>query len=243
MKEFPWPVFACLGILVLSSLALSAGPDLARAADPGSAAVKFAGAAALALAVTALGLIVSRRTGFRTPLLDRLFSKRREPIPAARWMAESIGPGAAVGAIGLAAMKLLFLTANPAWRAAWAEEGARPIGTRLALCFEAAVQEEVLYRLLFLSLFVWILSRFLKREASSPVLFSAANAGSALLFGLAHLAKPFPLGTAQIAGIVLVNGTAALVFGWLYRRRGLESALAAHFTADFILRVAGHAMI
>jgi membrane protease YdiL (CAAX protease family) len=35
----------------------------------------------------------------------------------------------------------------------------------------------------------------------------------------------------------------ALGFGWLYRRRGLESAISAHFVADIVLRVLGHAVL
>jgi membrane protease YdiL (CAAX protease family) len=36
---------------------------------------------------------------------------------------------------------------------------------------------------------------------------------------------------------LLLNGIAGLAFGWLYWKRGLEMAMIAHFTGDFILLV------
>jgi membrane protease YdiL (CAAX protease family) len=34
-----------------------------------------------------------------------------------------------------------------------------------------------------------------------------------------------------------LNGLAGVAFGWLYWKRGLESAIVAHFSADIILHV------
>ncbi len=36
-----------------------------------------------------------------------------------------------------------------------------------------------------------------------------------------------------------LNGIAAVSFGYLYWKRGLESAMIAHFCADFVLYVVG----
>jgi membrane protease YdiL (CAAX protease family) len=34
-----------------------------------------------------------------------------------------------------------------------------------------------------------------------------------------------------------LNGLGGLAFGWLYWKRGLESAIMAHFSADIVLHV------
>jgi hypothetical protein len=34
-----------------------------------------------------------------------------------------------------------------------------------------------------------------------------------------------------------LNGLGGLAFGWLYWKRGLESAMMAHFSADIVLHV------
>jgi len=38
---------------------------------------------------------------------------------------------------------------------------------------------------------------------------------------------------------LMLNGIAAVSFGYLYWKRGLESAMIAHFCADFVIYVIG----
>ncbi len=68
-----------------------------------------------------------------------------------------------------------------------------------------------------------------------------ANIGAAVLFGLGHLpavaALGWPMDPLVITRAVVLNGLAGVVFGWLYWRRGLESAMLAHFSADMVLHV------
>ena len=42
---------------------------------------------------------------------------------------------------------------------------------------------------------------------------------------------------------VALNGIAAIPFGYLYWRRGLEAAMIAHFCADFSIYVVGVAFL
>jgi len=70
--------------------------------------------------------------------------------------------------------------------------------------------------------------------------FWAANIVTALLFGLGHLpatAAIVPLTAPLVVRAVVLNGAAGLVFGWLYKRFGLEWAMASHFGADLVLHV------
>jgi membrane protease YdiL (CAAX protease family) len=61
---------------------------------------------------------------------------------------------------------------------------------------------------------------------------------AAIIFGLGHL----PI-TASLVAItplivlraIVLNGIGGIVFGWLFWKRGLESAMIAHFTADIFL--------
>jgi membrane protease YdiL (CAAX protease family) len=43
-------------------------------------------------------------------------------------------------------------------------------------------------------------------------------------------------GTVVIRAIVL-NGIGGIIFGWLYWKKGLESAMIAHFSADIVLHI------
>ena len=40
-----------------------------------------------------------------------------------------------------------------------------------------------------------------------------------------------------VARAIILNGIAGIAFGWLYWRKGLESAMISHFSADIVLHV------
>ena len=40
-----------------------------------------------------------------------------------------------------------------------------------------------------------------------------------------------------IARAIILNGIGGIVFGWLYWKKGLESAMVSHFTSDMVLHV------
>ncbi len=96
-----------------------------------------------------------------------------------------------------------------------------------------AVIEEVMLRLFMMSLIAFILHKLFekgKAETSTGVLITA-NIVSALLFATGHLPT-----TAVLMGLTpmivfrcfLLNGGFGLVFGWLYRKYGLQYAMVAH---------------
>ena len=64
---------------------------------------------------------------------------------------------------------------------------------------------------------------------------------AALLFAAGHLptaAQIWPLDAVVVTRTLSLNAIVGVVCGWLYYRRGLEHAMAAHFSADLILHVA-----
>ena len=73
------------------------------------------------------------------------------------------------------------------------------------------------------------------REIALPTdVFCAANIVTAVLFGLGHLpatAAIAPLSVALVVRAIVLNGTAGLVFGALYRRYGLEWAMTSHLAS------------
>ena len=112
------------------------------------------------------------------------------------------------------------------------------------MCFYGGFYEEIFSRLFLLSLVAWLISRSW-RSNSKPLTswaFWLANVIVAVLFGLGHLPSVslvMPITPLVVVAALTLNGLAALVFGWLYRQRGLEAAMIAHFTADFLLYAVG----
>ncbi len=119
-----------------------------------------------------------------------------------------------------------------------------PIWKRMLVCFYSGLDEEILTRLFLLTLFSWLGIRIFQKQKVrlSPATFWIANVMVAILFGLGHL--PSASRVMQITPGVIVlalalNGVAAISFGYLYWKRGLESAMIAHFCADFMVYVVG----
>ena len=112
----------------------------------------------------------------------------------------------------------------------------------LLASFYGGIAEEILLRLFVMSLLVW-LGYFLSKTADGKPtggVFWAANILAAVLFGLGHLpatALLVPMTPLIIFRAILLNGLIGVACGWLYWKRGLESAMITHFSADLILHV------
>ena len=107
----------------------------------------------------------------------------------------------------------------------------------------AAITEETLYRLFGLSLLAWLGGLLFHNSDGRPkqIVFWIANILFALGFGITHLQKVammgWPINPLVITYTLVLNAIGGLVFGWLYWKKGLESAVIAHFSADIVIHV------
>ena len=150
-------------------------------------------------------------------------------IPSPKRIAYSLLIGAAAGGVVLAALAPMGLQSRltadakvPAWK--W-----------LIIAFDAAVLEEIVFRLFIVSFVVWLLARFIKR----PVAIWIALIVGALLFGAAHLGRWSAMGPAVITASMAVNAFAAIVLGLVYVKWGIEAAMITHFAADIVVHLIG----
>ena len=102
----------------------------------------------------------------------------------------------------------------------------------------AGVREEIFMRLFLMTIFAW-LAGLLQREQDGrpgPRAMWFAVILSAFLFGLDHIddvvATPEIYGA--LVNLFLVTTMFGIVFGWLYWKQGLESAILAHFMVDAV---------
>ncbi len=108
--------------------------------------------------------------------------------------------------------------------------------------FYGGIAEEIQLRLFAMSFFMW-LGRFVSKTPDgkpTSIVFWIANILAAILFGLGHLPMTsllVPITPLIITRAVVLNGLIGIVCGWLFWKRGLESAMIAHFSADLILHV------
>jgi hypothetical protein len=255
-ERFPWRLFwFLLVITILAALSvLPLAKDIAGAAisklevpDISLPLLIIAGViqnlGLLALMI-GLGLKLSRTLGLRTPVFESWLMGAPRPDLMRRLVAGLVA-GAAVGII----LVFCLVALVPRFPNLPFVIAARvPVWKRFLMCFYGGIYEEVLTRLFLLSLIAWIANRSWRKPADRlpSGVFWFANIFAAVLFGLGHLPSTslfMPITPLVVVAALLLNGIAGIVFGYLYRWLGLEAAMIAHFTADFVIYVAGASLL
>ena len=196
--------------------------------------------------LTLAGLFFANRTGLGAPIIEAWLDGenvwgRLKPV---------LLPSILVGIIGtlviLGLEVLVFQPAmnreSPAAAAALSLWYQPPAWMGLLASFFGGIAEEIQVRLFALSLLVWLASFIFKTPEGRPsaTAFWVANLLAAVLFGLGHLpltSMLAPLTPLIVTRAVVLNGLLGLAFGYLYWKRGLQSAMIAHFSADLLLHV------
>ena len=116
------------------------------------------------------------------------------------------------------------------------------LASRVLVIFYGGIYEELFLRLFILTVVTWFLWRLKKKEDGTPFTwtFYLGIILSALLFGLLHLsttALVMELTTIVIVRAIVLNGIPGVIFGWLYWKQGIESAIVSHIFADLTIHV------
>lgn len=113
----------------------------------------------------------------------------------------------------------------------------------IASVLYGGVIEEVMLRLFMMSLLAWLGWKLLFRQAEKAptAIIIAANIIAALLFAAGHLpATQMLFGTLTpllLLRCFLLNGGFGLLFGWLYRKHGIQYAMLGHATAHIVSKL------
>jgi hypothetical protein len=212
-----------------------AGPDLPGQLPASRPVMALVNALAVLLVYGSLGFWgrhLSLKLGF-PDLLDPVTSDRqRFVVPAL---------------IGIC-IGILFVVVD-SWLAS--QHGAEPLPhppfpTSLLASVVAGVGEELVFRLFFISFWVWLLSHVLLKRRAQTTVFWIIAAVSALAFAAAHLPSvmmmvgvdsitelPSPL----VAEIFLLNGIVSLAAASYFKRAGFLAAAGIHFWTDVVWHV------
>ena len=148
--------------------------------------------------------------------------------------------GAALGALLLGLQAVLTPLLPEAVRRSYEAASIPSPWEGFLASISAGDNEEVLFRLGLVTLFVFLGARLLRQgdRPTTGVVWTAMVLAT-LLFGAVHLPHAAALGgglPASLKAFVLLgNGLGGLVFGWLYWKRGLLAAVTAHFAVDLVL--------
>ena len=190
----------------------------------------------LALATWA-GVALAPNVGFRAPLFEA--AARRRPILPELW--SQVRPGVYAGVPG-GLLLLMFTRFSPPEIAGLAGRYEPPLLARLLY---GGVTEEVLFRWGVMTSLTWLMWRILQGSMGDvrSAYVSIAIVATALLFALGHLpVAHYFLGgltASTLSWVIGANMSLGLLFGWLFWRRGLESAMVAHAMTHLINHLAG----
>jgi hypothetical protein len=196
--------------------------------------------------LTALGLLFAKWTGLDAPFIRALLYRLPRPARFGRAMLVGAVSGAAAGGLLLLLSQYVF---GPWMDTSIAAAGITIPDVRwswwegLLASIGAAFNEEVCLRLFLLNGLAWLGNLLFGRKIGRPgtALLWAANILSALAFGALHIpnimAIGMPVDAVTVSSALVMNGIIGILFGWLYWKYGLESAMVSHFAADIILKV------
>jgi Type II CAAX prenyl endopeptidase Rce1-like len=232
------PVWALglLGVLALltqepSTKLLEGTPALRQLPDAALRLLLLVNPLILVTVAAALGALLAHRAGLRSAVAGAHGARLDAPMAVAH--------GLALAAILVGADAVLADRLGLEWRRVMAQREEAPWLPHLTLgLFYGGLAEEVLLRWGLMSLMVWCLHRLLHRSshaAGQPRdgIVWIGIAASAAVFAAGHLpalGQEVELSGAIVVRTLGLNGLAGLVYGWLFWRRSLESAMLAHAT-------------
>jgi hypothetical protein len=188
-----------------------------------------------------IGLNLAKKVGLGLPILEGWLEGREVKSYLKSILGISIGLGLIAGAL-IVGLDYLFSLVGITTNIAVAGQIYPPAWQGFLASFYGGINEEILLRLFLMTLIVWIIFKIKKTEEgkSTSAGMWLAIILAAIIFGIGHLPTVLALTTPTpvlITRIIVLNTIGGIIFGWLYWKKGLESAMISHFSADIVLHV------
>jgi hypothetical protein len=179
-----------------------------------------------------LGMMLSRKIGFPDLWSPTISVKHKLLIPAL------IGVALGVFFVLADAIFSRFHTLGPIPHP--------PFPTSLVASASAGIGEEVIFRLFFISFWLWLVGNIVLKGKWQNQVFWVVAVSSAFAFAFAHLPSImflFGLKTigdiplALISEIILLNGVLSILAAYYFKRCGFLAAVSIHFWVDVVWHV------
>lgn len=187
----------------------------------------------LLVMLTTAGTLTYWQAGFRVPIVERMFGVDGADIQLASILRSGVVGGIIAGAV----IMLLEQAFNPLLPDDYLALSVTMTMDPITRFLYGGITEEILMRFGAMSFIVFLLTRIFGKNDARNVWIAIGI--TAVLFGMGHL----PMLKMAIGDppailttfIILANGLAGIVFGWLYWKRGLECAMVAHIMAHVVM--------
>lgn len=176
-----------------------------------------------------LGLILSKKLNFTDMLDKNISNKKRFLLPLLL--------GIIFGII-IIMLDLLFSNFNSVGKLIHP-----PFPTSLSASISAGIGEEIIFRLFFITFWVWLISLVLLKGRYKNQIFWIITIISALIFSLAHIPSLMILfnfksisdiPTMLLLEIILMNSLISIPAAYYFRKYGFLTAIGIHFWTDII---------
>lgn len=180
------------------------------------------------------GLFFTKKVNFQLPIIEAFAEKRDFKNILKDILGKSILAGAATALI-IYGLDTLFTMGGAAITT---HQNYAPVWQKLLAAVYGGTTEEILLRLFLMSFFIWISMKIFKKDEPTKAGIIVSIFLAAIIFGLGHLpltASLTELNALIVTRAIVLNGIGGIIFGWLFWKKGLESAMIAHFTTDIFL--------
>lgn len=121
-----------------------------------------------------------------------------------------------------------------------------PFPTSFFASLSAGIGEEIIFRLFFITFWVWLISKVILNGKYKNIVFWIITVISAILFAGAHLPSiMFLVGVKTISGLstilivelLILNSLISIPAAYYFRKYGILAAVGIHFWADIVWHV------
>jgi len=236
-------VLVAIGLIALIPYGLSAvGQNLTQEMIP-QLLIQFLGQLILYSVLLLAGLLLGKKIGLGTPLLSGLVEGKGFAFEK-KGIGTVVFSGLFVGVL-MILLDLRVFAPLLELQLQMLGEIVRPTAWEGFLAsFYGGIVEEIMTRFFLLTLLAWVGSKISHTEDGrpTPAVMWISIILSTLIFGLGHLPSAtvmgVPLTPLYIIRTLLLNSV-GILYGWLYWKRGLESAMLAHFSTDLVVHMLG----
>lgn len=188
-----------------------------------------------------VGTVLYQRVHLRVPIIEKWVGINKEPLKLSDIVKSGIIGGVIVGV----ALVVLVLLLKPMMLDEY-EKLTQHVQPNLAnRLLYGGITEEIFLRFGLMTLIVWICSKLFK--GTKPAIYWIGIVLSALLFAIGHFPVVFNTidvpSTVILSYVLIGNTIGGLILGWLYWKKGLESAFIAHMFAHVVLVIAEKTVI
>jgi hypothetical protein len=183
-----------------------------------------------------IGVLLQKKTALGAPIIEFHIGKTETRPDYRNIFIYGMGGGVIAGGL----ISLISLLFEPHLPGEFIELGEKLKPTLAARFLYGGITEEILMRFGLMTLFVWLAAKVFR--GGGPAAYWTGIALAALLFAVGHFPVAFSIVDAPTPALLtyILTGNAAggLIFGWLYWKRGLESAFLAHIFAHVVMVLA-----